>query len=293
MPFAALVVELDASDADRLSEALLSTGALSVDLGDAAYGAADEEPIYDEPGERRAWARVQVTALFGAETDVLRCLREACAASGVGIPAHELRRVEDDDWVRRSQTQFVPVRVSSRLWIVPSWHAAPDPAAINLILDPGMAFGTGSHPTTRLCLQWLIENVKGGESIVDYGCGSGILAIAAMRLGARRAIGVDIDAEAVAVAQLNARRNRVSASFFDAAAAPDLSGDLVVANILANPLKMLAPVLAKICRPGGRLAMSGILVLQEEEIREIFRPWFALEQQAEDEGWVCLSGVRR
>jgi ribosomal protein L11 methyltransferase len=293
MSFAAVVVELDASDADRLSDALLSVGALSVDLGDARSGTPEERPLYDEPGEENRWTRVQITALFHAETDAGRRLLEACDACGLRTPPHELHSIGDDDWVRRSQSQFAPVRVSNRLWIVPSWHAAPDPDAINLVLDPGMAFGTGSHPTTRLCLLWLIENVKGGESLVDYGCGSGILAIAAERLGARRAVGVDIDADAVEAAQQNARRNRVAARFWDARCAPDLSGDLVVANILANPLKMLAPVLAKICEPGGHLALSGILTQQEDEIRETYRPWFTLEERAEEEGWLCLSGARR
>jgi ribosomal protein L11 methyltransferase len=293
MPLAALVVELTASDANRLSDALLLSGALSVDLADAGRGTPDERPLYDEPGERSGWSRVQLTALFHADAEARRCLREACESCGLRAPPYDLRRIDDADWVRASQSQFLPIRVSDRLWVVPSWHAAPDPGAVNLMLDPGMAFGTGSHPTTRLCLLWLTDNVKGGESLVDYGCGSGILAIAAMRLGARQAVGVDIDPEAVAAAGLNARRNGVSARFFDAKSAPDLSGDLVVANILANPLKMLAPVLANICEPGGRLALSGILAPQADDIRETYRPWFALDERAEDEGWVCLSGARR
>src|SRR4051812_25955594 len=195
MPLAALVVELTASDAHCQSEALLLS-ALSVDLADAGRGTADERPLYDEPGEQGRWSHVQLTALFQADVDAARCLREACEACGLRAPPYVLRRVEDTDWVRASQDQFLPIRISDRLWIVPSWHSPPDPDAVNLMLDPGMAFGTGSHPTTRLCLRWLIENVNAGESLVDYGCGSGILAIAAMRPGARGAVGVDIDAEA-------------------------------------------------------------------------------------------------
>jgi ribosomal protein L11 methyltransferase len=297
MPFAALVVEVDAQDAERLSDALLLAGALSVDLNDARSGTAHENSLYDEPGEagRRvdaAWTRITLTALFHADADPGSGLREACAECGVQPPPHTLRRVDDGDWVRRSQEQFKPVRVSDRLWVVPSWHSPPDPWAINLVLDPGTAFGTGGHPSTRLCLLWLDENVKGGESLVDYGCGSGILAIAAMKLGATRAVGVDIDPEAIAVAHRNAQRNGVSADFVDARAARDLSGDLVVANILANPLKMLAPVLAQICARGGRLALSGILAPQEADIRECYRPWFALDERTEEEGWLCLSGAR-
>jgi ribosomal protein L11 methyltransferase len=293
MPLAALVLELDARDAELLSDALLFAGALSVDLQDAQSGTPSEQALFDEPGELRAWIRVKVTALFEAETDARERLHEACDACGLDRPPHELLKVDDQDWVRRSQTQFQPINVSDRLWIVPSWHAPPDPDAINLVLDPGRAFGTGSHPTTRLCLLWLEKNVRGGESVVDYGCGSGILAIAAMKLGAARAIGVDIDPEAVAVARRNAECNGVTALFFDTRTTTNLSGDLVVANILANPLKLLAPVLAGFCRPGGRLAVSGILTAQETDIRDVYRRWFTFEQRSEQDGWLCLSGERR
>ena len=293
MPFAALVVELDAHGADRLSDALLAAGALSVELADADSGTPQERALYDEPGESRAWRRVAVTALFAADADPQAALRAASAACDVEVSAHALRRIEDHDWVRRSQDQFRPVHISERLWIVPSWHAPPDPDAINLVLDPGLAFGTGTHPTTRLCLLWLARNVKGGESVVDYGCGSGILAIAALKLGASRAVGVDIEPEAVEVARSNARRNGVDAAFLDADEAAGLSADVVVANILTNPLKMLAPVLARICRPGGRLALSGILSAQEHEVREAYCSWFALGECDDDEGWLCLSGTRR
>jgi ribosomal protein L11 methyltransferase len=292
MPFPALVVELDAHDADLVSDALLALGAVCVELGDADAGTPRERPLYDEPGEASPWRRVTLTALFSAEADPAARLREACGLCGVAEPDHRVRRIEDEDWVRRSQDQFQPVRISSRLWIVPSWHEPPDPGALNLLLDPGLAFGTGSHPTTRLCLLWLTRTVKGGESVVDYGCGSGILAIAALKLGARQAIGIDIMPEAVVVADINARRNGVNATFVDADTAPGLSADLIVANILANPLKILAPVLARICVPGGRLALSGILAPQEAEIRDTYRPWFALDERAEDDGWVCLSGAR-
>ena len=293
MPFAALVVELDAHKAERLSDALLAAGALSVELADAESGTPRERALYDEPGEVRAWRRIALTALFAGDADPRAALRSACAACEVDVSAHALRRIEDDDWVRRSQDQFRPVRISERLWIVPSWHAPPDPDAINLVLDPGLAFGTGTHPTTRLCLLWLARKVEGGESVIDYGCGSGILAIAALKLGARSAVGVDIEPEAVQIARSNARRNGVDAAFLEAGEAGGLSADLVVANILTNPLRMLAPVLARICRPGGRLALSGILTAQEHEIRDAYRSWFALDERDVDEDWLCLSGTRR
>jgi ribosomal protein L11 methyltransferase len=294
MPFAALLVELDADDAGPLSDALLAAGALSIDLADAESGTPREHPLYDErSGGAAVWPRVMLTALFPEDTEAAVALQEVCAAHGVPAPACRVQRVEDDDWVRRSQEQFRPVRISERLWIVPTWHTPPDERAVNLFLDPGLAFGTGSHPTTRLCLLWIADAVKGGESVVDYGCGSGILAIAALKLGASRAIGIDIAPDAVAVARDNARCNGVDATFLEADNALGLSADLVVANILANPLKLLAPVLARVCVPGGRLALSGILAAQEAEIRDVYRPWFALDERAEDDGWLCLSGTRR
>jgi len=195
--------------------------------------------------------------------------------------------------VSRSRDQFGPVRVSERLWIVPTWHSPPEPDAINLALDPGLAFGTGSHATTRLCLQWLESTIKGGETVLDYGCGSGILAIAALKLGARRAVGVDIDPGAVAVAQANAERNGVAAEFMRDCASLAFSADVVVANILANPLKLLAPVLISHCARGGRLALSGILARQADEVKASYERFIAFAPPVEEEGWVCLSGVRQ
>ena len=293
MPLAALVAELDAHDAQLLSDVLLSTGALSVELGDAESGTPQERPLYDGLGDSAGWRRVTLTALFPGDADAAARLEQACAVCSVSVPDHRVRRIDDDDWVRRSQDQFRPIRVSNRLWIVPSWHEPPDREAINLSLDPGLAFGTGSHPTTRLCLLWLAQHVGGGESVVDYGCGSGILAIAALKLGACRAVGVDIEPEALAAARANASRNAVSATFVDAGTASGLSADIVVANILANPLKMLAPLLARICVPGGRLALSGILAPQEQEVCATYRHWFALDERSEDDGWLCLAGMRR
>jgi ribosomal protein L11 methyltransferase len=194
--------------------------------------------------------------------------------------------------VRASQAQFAPIRISARLWIVPSWHAAPDPDALNIRLDPGLAFGTGSHPTTRLCLRWLDQLVRPASSVLDYGCGSGILAIAALKLGARAAVGVDVDPAAVAAARENAARNEVAARFVSSEVALAHPADLVVANILANPLIVLAPVLAAHCRPGGRIALAGILAPQADAVSAAYAQWFAMAHFAADDGWVCLEGVR-
>jgi ribosomal protein L11 methyltransferase len=200
--------------------------------------------------------------------------------------------VAEQNWVQLTQSQFDPIRVSDRLWIVPSWHESPDPTAINLILDPGMAFGTGSHPTTRLCLEWLERHVTADSSLLDYGCGSGILAIAAARLGAGRVAGVDIDPQAVESARANAERNGVSAVFADSAQPVAGEYDLVVANILSNPLRVLAPAICAHVRSGGKLALSGILREQAEEIIGIYAQWLPMTVADTREDWVCLSGVK-
>jgi ribosomal protein L11 methyltransferase len=209
------------------------------------------------------------------------------------LPRYETRAIADEDWVRATQAQFAPVRITQRLWIVPSWCAAPDPAAINVTLDPGLAFGTGTHPTTRLCLEWLAGELPANASLLDYGCGSGILAIAASMLGAARVTGVDIDAQAVLAARANAAANGVDAVF----ALPDGLGavgtfDVVVANILANPLRLLAPALAVRTRPGGHIVLSGILGDQAAEVAAAYAPWFIIDRWKDDDGWVALAGER-
>jgi ribosomal protein L11 methyltransferase len=203
-----------------------------------------------------------------------------------------VEQVAEQDWVCASRDQFAPIRISARLWIVPSWHEAPDPGAINLLLDPGLAFGTGAHATTRLCLRWLEHAVRGGESVLDYGCGSGILAIAAMKLGAARADGVDIDEQALLAARSNAIHNRVQVSFHSAAGAIRQPAQIVVANILAHPLIVLAPLLAQLTAHGGRLALAGLLADQADEVRAAYRTWFAFDTPRQDEGWTLLSGTK-
>jgi ribosomal protein L11 methyltransferase len=195
--------------------------------------------------------------------------------------------------VRLTQAQFDPIRISERLWIVPTWHTPTDPSAINIALDPGLAFGTGSHPTTRLCLRWLDTNIQGGESLLDYGCGSGILAIAAMKLGACSAVGVDVDAQAVQSSRDNAIANQVLADFYLPDAASLTQYDVVVANILTNPLRALAPLLAEATRSGGRIVLSGILAEQADDVMRIYAQWFAMSPAIIEDGWVCLSGIKQ
>jgi ribosomal protein L11 methyltransferase len=290
-----LEITVSAAHAEALSEALLEAGASSVAISDAAAGTQHEDPLYGEPGmtPASAWAQSEISALFSPATDIAATLRACAGRVGLAsIPAHRVSEVADEDWVRLTQAQFHPIAISQRLWIVPSWHQCPDPEAIAIVLDPGLAFGTGSHPTTRLCLNWLEAHLRGGESVLDYGCGSGILAIAALKLGARRAIGVDIDPQAITAAGDNAARNNVNAEFVDTMARLDFRADIVIANILANPLKLLAPLLAAHCAPGGTLVLSGVLAAQAGEVMAVFAHWFAIGVGGEDEGWVSLVGMR-
>jgi len=289
-------VQAAADHAEALSESLLAHGALSVDLLDADADTPDEQAIFGEPGEPTAsvWQHNLINALFEQDADVESILQTCCAELGITPPpAHRIEKLEENDWVRLTQSQFDPIRISPRLWIVPTWHTPADPAAINIALDPGLAFGTGSHPTTRLCLRWLDANLTGGETVLDYGCGSGILAIAALKLGAGSAIGVDIDAQAVQASRDNAGANRVRADFF----LPDdirlAQYDVVVANILTNPLRALAPLLANATRPGGRIVLSGILAAQAAEVSLIYAQWFDLAPAVIEDGWCCVSGVKR
>ncbi len=286
----------DAATAEPLCDALLEAGALSASIEDADAGTPEEKPQFGEPGMETpatAWDHSRIVALFAEDAPVGQMMAEAAAALNLAqAPDFALARVEEQNWVQLTQAQFDPIRISDRLWIVPSWHESPDPDAINLVLDPGMAFGTGSHPTTRLCLEWLEREVTPGCSVLDYGCGSGILAIAAARLGAASVAGVDIDPQAVSAARDNAERNRVQARFEDSAAPLAGEYDLVVANILSNPLRVLAPAICAHVRPGGRLALSGILAEQAEEIVRIYAAWIPLSVADSREGWVCLSGSR-
>ncbi|MDO8291360.1 MAG: 50S ribosomal protein L11 methyltransferase [Gallionella sp.] len=297
MSWLTLTVDTDAQHAEALSEALLEFGALSVDLLDADAGTPDEQAIFGEPGEPPpgVWQHNRVSALFDDDQDVPAILREAASRIGLEqLPEHRIETLADNDWVRLTQSQFEPIRISARLWIVPTWHTPSDPHAINIVLDPGLAFGTGSHPTTRLCLRWLDDNIKGGESVLDYGCGSGILAIAALKLGAACAVGVDVDSQAVTASRDNAAANRVgNVQFYQPDNAPQGSYDLVVANILTNPLRMLAPLLANATRQGGQIVLSGILEEQAQDVMNIYRQWFDLNAPIFEEGWSCLSGRKR
>jgi ribosomal protein L11 methyltransferase len=296
MPWQSIRLLVDSKQAELLSDALMEAGALSVSLEDADAGTVDETPLFGEPDYPSAelWPHSIAQVLLDEHADAAATLAAAAKLAGVPVPTeYTIETVAEQDWVRLTQSQFDPIPISPRLWIVPTWHEAPDSRAINLKLDPGLAFGTGSHPTTRLCLRWLDDQLAGGETLLDYGCGSGILAIAAAKLGAGRVDGVDIDAQAVTASRDNAALNEVAAHFCLPGELAPGQYDIVVANILTNPLKGMAPLLAGRVRPGGRLVLSGILAEQADEVMAVYRDWFAFDPAVVDEGWVRLAGTKK
>jgi len=294
MPFVALRFDASAETTERWGDALIQAGALSVDVSDSRSGTDEEKALYDEPGrQQRSWPANQLTVIFANDFDVESALARCAAVLGEKLPQHVVETVPDTDWVRVSQAQFQPMHVSESLWIVPSWCEPPDPGAINVRIDPGLAFGTGSHPTTRLCLRWLAQNLPRHASVLDYGCGSGVLAIAAAKLGAGTVVGTDIDAQAIAVGRANADANGVNARFGLPDELTSGSFDVVVANILADPLEILAPVLAERVRVGGSIVLAGILEAQAAALVEVYSQWFNIGVWAQEDGWAVLAGARR
>jgi len=280
--------------AEDWADALLGVGAIAVDVADARIVTMIETAL--DPQAVMAlcrWERARITALFPAGADIDAALTGAGAAIGRIAGSHDLETIPEDDWVRRTRDQFMPIRASERVWVVPSWRDPVDASALNIEIDPGLAFGTGSHPSTRLCLQWLDANLEQGASMLDYGCGSGILAIAAARLGAGSVVGVDVDDQALRTSRENARRNRVKARFMHPRSLSSSAFDVVVANILAGPLGQLATRLARRVAMDGHIVLSGILETQAEALASTYARWFNIDVWAREEGWVALAGSRK
>jgi len=271
MPWLALTLEVDQAAADAFSDALLDAGAQSVSLE------ASEAP------------RQRLSAVLPVKDDAAAVLGKACGAVGIALPTFSIEKLDDQDWVRTSQAQFAAVAIGERLWVGPTWDEPP-PGRIAVRIDPGLAFGTGSHATTRLILDFLEKNIQGGERILDYGCGSGILAIAAAKLGAARVDCADVDPQAVETAAANARANGVHVNAVLSDALPAADYDLVVSNILAQPLIVLALLFAE---RGARIALSGILEEQAGEVIRAYAPWFQMRIADRDEGWALLLGTKR
>ena len=283
--------------ADAIADALLAAGALAVDVADLNAESDAEQPIFGEPGMalNQRWADSRINALFKSEasTDALETLWNALrSAYKNSLGPHEFRVVPETDWVRATQAQFEPIEITPNLWIVPTWCEPPNPAAINLRVDPGLAFGTGTHPTTRLCLQWLSDLSLAGKTVLDYGCGSGILAMAAAALGAANVFGVDIDPQAVETARFNTEANGLNVLYAVSDRELDQQYDVVVANILAGPLTVLAPAICALVKSGGQLALAGILAEQIERIQAAYAPWIAMSVTAERDAWVRMTGER-
>lgn len=300
MSWTEIVIEVAQHQAENLSDALMEAGVLSVSVEDADEGTDAEKPLFGEPGieiKEAAWERSRVVALTEEDADLATIVATASEAIGTAPLSYTSRVVEEQDWVRLTQSQFDPIHIGKNIWVVPSWHTIPDPSALVLELDPGLAFGTGSHPTTRLCMEWLEDNIKADQSVLDYGCGSGILALVAKKLGANPVIGVDIDPQALETAHFNSSNNHCEVDYY----VPDEFAEhfadhetfnVVVANILASPLKLLAPMLTGRVAPKGHLILSGVLERQAEEVIAAYAPYIPLHVHASREGWVALAGQR-
>ncbi|HSI42985.1 MAG TPA: 50S ribosomal protein L11 methyltransferase [Methylotenera sp.] len=295
MAWVSLKIEAQDNTADLISDTLMELGALSAIIEDANAETIDEQPIFGEPGDPPPgiWQQNLVSALFDEGVDVAQIIAELEKQTKISHLQYSTETIEEQDWVRATQSQFDPIKITDNLWIVPTWHVSPNADAINIVLDPGLAFGTGSHPTTHLCLAWLTQTVTPNTSVLDYGCGSGILAIAAKKLGAGVVVGTDIDVQAIQSSLYNAEQNNVVAEFYHASKYQTQQFDIVVANILSSALSVLAPALASSCKPDGKIALSGILKEQAADVSAIYAEWFNMELPQYKDSWVLLTGTRK
>ncbi|MGB7816085.1 MAG: 50S ribosomal protein L11 methyltransferase [Methylotenera sp.] len=294
MAWLLLKIQANEQNADAISDALMNIGALSASIEDANAETLAEQAIFGEPGDPPPgiWQQNIVTAMFDENADVSQIIDALNQETAIEKFQYSTEIIAEQDWVRATQAQFDPIKITDTLWIVPTWHEAPNHNAINIVLDPGLAFGTGSHPTTSLCLEWLTQQ-KGMQDVLDYGCGSGILAIAAKKLGAKHVVGVDIDNQAIIASGYNAQQNQVDIEFFDANAFAHQTFDIVVANILSSALMVLAPALSKYCKTGGKIALSGILENQKEALIMRYSEWFDMDKPIQKDAWILLSGTKK
>lgn len=290
MPFVQIVLELGERDPAVAEDACFARGALSVTLADAA----DDPVLEPPPGATPLWRTVRLSALFPADADGASLAASLGAELAMDPGGLAVETVSDRAWEREWLRDFHPMRFGRRLWICPGGQDAPDPAAAVLELDPGLAFGSGTHPTTALCLEWLDGAALGGRTVLDYGCGSGVLALAALRLGAASATATDIDPQALLATRQNAARNRLEACLevVHPDALPERSWDILLANILAGPLVELAPLLARRTRAGGLIVLAGMLDAQAESVAAAYRPCFDMRMFATRDGWTVLAGCK-
>ncbi|HAR56390.1 MAG TPA: 50S ribosomal protein L11 methyltransferase [Idiomarina baltica] len=291
MPWIQLTLSSSEEHAPQVGDMLMANGAQAVTYRDGA-----DTPIFEPPlGEVLLWQHTLVTGLFDADIDMKPVVANLEKAKVLPKPLqYKLDGLEDKDWELEWMDNFHPIQFGRRLWICPSWRDIPEPDAVNILLDPGMAFGTGTHPTTAMCLEWLDAHVKGNEQIVDFGCGSGILGIAALKLGSAHALGIDIDKQALISTQENAERNHVADKFdvYLPEQHPNLQADIVLANVLAGPLRELAHVIKEFVKPGGRLVLSGILARQAQSVMDAYAPEIKFETPTQQDEWIMLTGYR-
>lgn len=294
MPWIQIKLNATNENAEAISDMLMEeTGALSVTLLDAK-----DTPVFEPlPGETRLWGDTDLLALYDAEVDTPSILAQIRDSHLLADDfSYKIEQIEDKDWEREWMDNFHPMKFGERLWICPSWREIPDPNAVNVLLDPGLAFGTGTHPTTALCLQWLDSLDLSGKTVIDFGCGSGILAIAAIKLGAAKVIGIDIDPQALQASRDNAERNGVADKievYLPQNQPENLVADVLVANILAGPLRELSAVIKSLIKPGGLLAMSGVLNTQAEDVATYYRDQLDIDPIIEQEEWCRITGRKQ
>lgn len=291
MPWLQLIIPTDESSADQISDALMDQGAVSVTLQDMQ----DQPVLEPTPGTTPMWSQTRVVGLFDANDDLKQVVANVEKQLRKKIPDWKGEQLEDKDWVRAWMDDFKPMQFGEKLWVVPSTFSPPQPEAVNILLDPGLAFGTGTHPTTSMCLEWLDANPPVDKDIIDFGCGSGILAIAAILLGAKHAEAIDLDPQALISTRDNAEKNNVSNKIktYLPNEFPKQTTPLLLANILASPLIELAPYFADLTMPQGQIVLSGILKEQAEHVLSAYKENFDIQIWKQQGDWVCLAGVRK